>query len=566
MAHKIEIAADLTQPYTPPADANIETLRELAQSAQAAAIALLDGDNPSDEDIAKANWLASAIDTANVAADSLQASEDERKQSIEALKGRFQPTEPTETDDAVPAAPAEETIPEPVLAAGGPVTVPSLADIARTVGAPKIEARRRNVTLTAAADVPGFANGSELRPDQLGEAFEARARGYAGMAGRDGKSSANFASIHIDFDDALVASGASGDRFIDVTGVLDAAADEGNLAGGSLVAAGGWCAPSETLYDLLNMSTSEGLISVPEISASRGGLKWATGPDFGAVYANGGMFTLTEAQAISGATKPVFDIPCPSFTESRMNADGMYLTGDILSQRGYPEAISDYITKAQIAWQHYVSGKTIIDMVTGSVAVDMSSAAIQADFGATPNVLGALALQVEDMKYRGRLSRGQSVEVVLPYFARSIIRSDIAKRQGLSPDEFTISDAQIDALFTNLGVNPQFVYDWQDNIVSGGTANPFGGESTPASTWPQKFKALLYPAGTWARALTPVIELSTVYDSTLLTTNQYVALFTEQGRLTIKRGFDSRVVTLASNPSGLTSGFVAQTTPAPTPV
>lgn len=568
MAHKIEISEDLTQPYVAPEGATLEQLRELAQSANEAALALLNKDNVSDDDLAKANWLATAIDAVNESASGLEAAEAEKAATLEALKGRFTPADPQE--DADVAGQVEAPVAAPVadaavlVAAAHAAKAPSIAEIAAAQKRPDVANIRRTngvVSLVAAADVPGFGNGQALNIDELGKVFEARAKGFAGMAGTKGSTRpTGFANIVLAADESLVAS-ASDDN---IQEVLLHAVDERRLPGGSLVAASsqGWCAPSETLYDLLNVSTSDGLISLPEITVTRGGVKYALGPDFSTVYAGGGFTTLTEAQVISGTTKNVFNIPCPSWTDHRMGADVAYFTGDILSERGFPEGKTDYITKALIAFDHLTSANTIADMVAGSTAVALtSSAAPQADLGAVPTLLGALELQIEDMKYRNRLGRGQSVELVLPFFARGILRSDLAKRQGTDMSTVNVTDAQIDELFRDRGANPQYVYDWQENISTGGTANPFGG-ATAASTWPQTLKALLYPAGTWARALNPVIELSTVYDSTLLTNNQYVALFTERGRLTLKRGFDSRVVTLLSNPSGLTSGYVAQTHPA----
>lgn len=570
MAHKIEISEDLTQPYAPPADAPLDVLREIAQSANDTAIALLEkpGKDVTDDDLARANWLSAAVDATQASIAVVEQKEQERQNTVDELKGKFKPADPQADADisgqsAAPADAGAEPAALPLAAAA----VPSIGAIARSQSRPNVPTPSRGrVTLTAAADVPGFSNGQHLDLDpespHLGEAFIARARGLTGQRGA-GRVQSGFAKIVVDADPAVVASG-SGATSVNVMEALKNATDQKRLPGGALTAAG-WCAPSEVLYDPLNLSTAEGLISVPEISAPRGGLRWTTGPDFGTVYGNG-TFSLTETQAIAGQTKPVFNIPCGTWTEARMNADGIYLTGDILTEHSWPEGISDYIVKGQIAWQHKVSGATIADMVAGSTVKDLSG---PYEFGAIPTILGALELQAEDMKYRGRLSRNAPLEVILPFFARGIIRSDFAKRLDSDAGaSISVTDAQIDDMFAVRGLNVQYVYDWQDAIVTSGSGSgAMGSETTPVSTWPQTFKALMYPAGTWARALAPVIELSTVYDSVLLTNNQYIALFIEQGRLTIKRGFDSRVVTLMSNPSGVTGGYASPTNPqAATPV
>jgi len=49
-----------------------------------------------------------------------------------------------------------------------------------------------------------------------------------------------------------------------------------------------------------------------------------------------------------------------------------------------------------------------------------------------------------------------------------------------------------------------------------------------------------------------VIRLDTLYDSTKLKTNQYTALFSEEGILVAKRGHDSRKYTVPLDPYGRT--------------
>jgi hypothetical protein len=45
-------------------------------------------------------------------------------------------------------------------------------------------------------------------------------------------------------------------------------------APGALVAAGGWCAPSETLYSLADMGTLDGVLTLPNVTVKRGGIKY----------------------------------------------------------------------------------------------------------------------------------------------------------------------------------------------------------------------------------------------------------------------------------------------------
>ncbi len=111
--------------------------------------------------------------------------------------------------------------------------------------------------------------------------------------------------------------------------------------------------------------------------------------------------------------------------------------------------------------------------------------------------------------------------------------ADLSRRNG--GDYYASSaarDSEIISWFTTRGARPQFVYDWQDAFaptdVVGATPNP-PGSATPMFAFPAGVKFLVYPTGTWVRAVNDVITLNAIYDSTKLATNQNTQLFTETG-------------------------------------
>lgn len=325
--------------------------------------------------------------------------------------------------------------------------------------------------------------------------------------------------------------------------MIQAARREASLPGGSLVASGGWCAPSETLYDLCELESRDGILSVPEIGASRGGIQNTLGPTFQDIYTNTG-FSYTEQEAIDGdwdgqggGSKPCYQIQCPDFVDTRLNLDGVCITGGLLQARAYPELTQRILRGALVAHDHKMNGNFIGAQIAGSTAV-----ALPADqAGATAPVLTAIELQVEHMRTVHRMSRNASIEAVFPFWVRGVIRSDLSRRLGV--DLLDVSDQRINAWFTQRGIAAQFVYDWQD--VGTTAASAF-------TQWSTEVQFLLYPAGTWVRAGADVITLDTIYDSTLLGTNDYTALFSEEGWAAIKTCQDSRVVTVPICPDGAT--------------
>lgn len=399
------------------------------------------------------------------------------------------------------------------------------------------------------ADVPGFAADSDASFEDLAAALDRRLQGFnsgayaaAARAGRAMSERHSLAVVRKSFDErATVNSPESADA------AMAFAVNEKNLPGGSLVAAGGWCAPSETVYDLLEDESRDGLISLPEINVTRGGIKFTKGPKFADLYA-APSFNFTEEEAKAGkyaptsatdptnkvGPKPVYNVPCTDFEDVRLSAAGLHIQANLLQQRGYPELVARTIRGALVAHEHKMSERIIASMEKQSTAVSMDAGQI----GAAAPILTAIELQVEHYRYAQRLSRSTTLEAVFPYWVHGAIRTDLSRRQGV--DLIDINDARIDEWFKARGVNPQFVYDWQ----------ALTGDASAFKAWGASLKFLLYSAGTFVKGGQDVITLDTVYDSVLLGQNDYTALFTEEGYLVAKRGHDARVVTVPLNPNG----------------
>src|SRR5690606_4088160 len=148
------------------------------------------------------------------------------------------------------------------------------------------------------------------------------------------------------------------------------------------------------------------------------------------------------------------------------------------------------------------------------------------------SVLHAVELVALGYRQQHRMAFGATLEGIAPFWLRAALRADLANRTGV--DTLAVSDAQIDAHFAARGIRLQFVYNWQPLTIAAGTGTGPGGEGTGfgiATDYPATVSLLLYPAGTFVRGHGDIISLETVYDSTLLSTNMYTALFAEQDLL-----------------------------------
>ncbi|WP_158636100.1 major capsid protein [Tsukamurella sputi] len=433
---------------------------------------------------------------------------------------------------------------KPVVAGGRPVNLAELRRDRKTQ--PREQKAQAGATIVAAAEVRGFAAGAELTQDELTRVLHSKAQSYRGFgAGVVAKHSA--ASIRPNFPAELVTSVASEDE-----AVLDYACDDRRLKGGSLVAAGGWASPSERSYDLVPglQSATAGLLTVPEIQSRRGGIEYTRGIDFETVYGQDGIGEFqTEAQAEAGTTKLTYRIPKPSFVEVRAEAFYTQVAAGILQEKTYPEVSKDVVPKVLAGHAHNLNARSIADMVALSKVVPLQTHGPSA----TTALLNGIAFQIEDYRYRYLADPGLRLEVVLPQWAKEVIRADLALRETADGTPLQVSDAQINAFFTARNANVQWVMDWQD-IRTGGTT--FGGHTNGVPTtqaYPTTVKALVYAAGTFVRGRGDVISLDTIYDSRGLEKNDFLRLFLEEMYFMAWRAHHSRVVTLPTSVNGATA-------------
>lgn len=454
-----------------------------------------------------------------------------------------------------------------------PSVVPSVATITRVEQA-AVPAVRDGLSFSliapsdAARHAPGGApNGRYAAFSDLGHVLNDRA---TAMGSAKGVRSESFGLMTIRRNDTEFA--VDDQNVMRNIETLDRARDQKRLNGGtlleswrrsmvaaaggddrrmSLTAAAGWCAPSTTMYDLCEMESMDGLLDVPEITATRGGIRWTQEPTYAQMDAATGFGTLTEAQVIADTAKVCAEVPCPTFTDTRLNVAYTCITGSFLQLRGYPELMARWVRGQLVVHAHKLNEAIIAALVAQAGAV--TPIVLPAGDPVTSAVLSAVELAAEDIRYRNRMSFNSVIEVVLPHWIIPLIRADFTRRAFGDPG---LTDARIIEWFTVRNVRPQFVYDWQDGYSGAGATFP-GGDGTPpyiATLVPAgtAVQFLAYPAGSVVLARQDVINLRNVYDSTNLQQNLYTDTFFEEGWAPIYPCPDLRLYSAQTCPSGAT--------------
>jgi len=556
----VSLPADLTS-------LDDEELAQLEQDATAEFDAHVDS-NEGDPDarLARATELADYIDAVRTEQGTRAEAAAQRDQQAQALRDRVRPpqaegdedgTEGEGTAEVVEGEPvgvtasttviADRTSATSALLSGAPVPQatrklnPNLSDIKRN--APKVDgtARRRESVLVASAEIPNVSQGSRLPDmDALVAAMMGRARALPDAhAGVDRTPWYPVASMQLDHRFMLDMRATPEE----VNEVLTAAADVE-----ALVAAGGWCAPSEISYDFYNIVCEDGMIDLPTVGINRGGMRWPTSASYGDIVNN--FWTWNETQdvaAVTGTgqsgTKVCYRVPCPSFNEERLRCDGFCLTVGNLMSDAFPELIANHTRLLFAGHAHRMNTLRIQALLNAACTIEVTGHGV-AGAGVVAPVLSSLELSAIDMREKYRMCEDAVLEVVLPRWLRGAMRADLRRRTGI--DLLEVADARLMNMLDLLNIRVQWVTDWQ----IGTTGLPGG--TTPVVTWPTSVQFMMWPAGTFVLGRGLQLNLGVIRDSVLNATNDFTAEWMEECWLLACVGHEARTGTIAICADGTT--------------
>lgn len=444
----------------------------------------------------------------------------------------------------------------------------SLSAVRERAPQPKVPDRVTDA-ITASVDIPGVAAGQALPTmEALGEAFRAKAKAIPTTMAGQGASRHLVASMRNQYEHTID-NRTNPAQVEELWRSITRESNKGASAE-ALVAGGGWCAPSQINYDFFNIaSQAPRTIDLPGVGVARGGIRFPVSPAIGDVFfTNAGsnpasgmggfafafgngtdpwLWSETDDQlTVTGSVnKPTLRVPCPTFSEVRLECYGIALTAGNLTDDAYPESTQNFIRLLRAAYAHTINARLIGLMVAASTS---GSGTIGTAANAmVPALIDAAALAATD--YRARFAMGEDdvLEVVYPYWVLEACRADLGYKPGLQDMSLLrVMDAEITGLFTSRNIRPQFVSDWQ---VRG--ANQFGlPVASGIVAWPATVQFMIYAAGTFLHGTGLQLDLGVIRDSVLNAENDYTALWAEECHLIAKVGHESRIYTTVFNVGG----------------
>jgi hypothetical protein len=325
----------------------------------------------------------------------------------------------------------------------------------------------------------------------------------------------------------------------------------------SIVASGGWCAPTDVDYGLAQISEAGRPVrdSLPAFQATRGGLRVAqprTLADIDITYnASDADAAITvwdndTDEDPDGAVKGVQTIDCPTFSEYLTSAIVKRLRFGNMGARAFPENVANFNELAFAA--HARAAETVLlDSIKGaSTAVTVGQS-----FGASRDLIEAIKRAAAAYRSRHR-APNVVLRALVPRWITTL--GDVDLVRSLASDSRFVSDGE--AVFRSglavAGVNVTFY----DDTPTTGTSQIFGAQGAGALTaFPGTVQWGLYDEGHHLFLDGGTLDLGIVRDATLNSTNDYET-FVETFEGVAHRGIESLWITSTVCPDGTSAAAI----------
>jgi hypothetical protein len=458
-------------------------------------------------------------------------------------------TEPTEAEVAEVIAEAEAVveaeIAEPVVA-----SAPALGEIAKAApvkSRPRPAAPAKNYRIMGQnGEIDGFKGLAK----EMAETWNS---GTAGVYG----NRVRVARIAASYSEDRVLSEMDGSATEDKIDAVVAAGQNPASWTESIVASGGWCAPTDVDYGLVQISEAGRPVrdSLPAFAATRGGLRVATSPTLADIVTS---YDASDADAAisvwdnatdedpDGATKGVQSIDCPEFTEYLTQAIVKRLRFGNMGSRAFPENVAQF-NELAFAAHARVAETILLDGIKGaSTAVTVSQS-----FGAARDL--AEAIKRAAVAYRSRhRAPGVVLRAMVPRWITTL--GDVDLMRGLQSEAAFVAEGE--SIFRSAvavaGVNITFY----DDTPTTGVSQVFGAQGAGAlNPFPSTVQWGLYDEGHHLFLDGGTLDLGIVRDASLNSTNDYET-FVETFEGLAHRGVESLWITSTVCPDGTSSAGI----------
>ncbi len=339
-----------------------------------------------------------------------------------------------------------------------------------------------------------------------------------------------------------------------VTAALDAAARAHESAvrealanPSAITAAGGLGAPRDTDYTLPGFESTVRPVkaALPVFTTDRGGVRFVRPPQLASLNGAVGIWTVqndVDARTNTAVRKPALRVlPGGEIAVDVQAITNLLVFGNLMA-RAYPEFIQR-VTDLALAAHSRIAEQQLLTQL-GALSTSVSGGAGEGgNLGATRVLLPLLERAATGMRNRLRMPADAPLQVILPDWARGILRTDLALQE---PGDSTVgvTDADLARYLAARNLSPTWAMD-------GEAGQHFDPQNPgPVNAWPTEVVSYMFPAGAFQFLDNGKLDLGIVRDSTLNAANDHMT-FSETFEAVLFRGGEAFRINQAVTPSGI---------------
>jgi hypothetical protein len=303
---------------------------------------------------------------------------------------------------------------------------------------------------------------------------------------------------------------------------------------------------------------------LPSLQAERGGVRFVPPVAISSVTGATAIWTEATDANPGTATKPFLSMTCPNEVEVLVDAVPTRIRVGNFAGRFQPEMVDNFVQTAMAAAARIAELNLLTKISTASTPVSSGQL-----LGAARDLVATLDLAASAYRYRQRCGDTRPLTAILPSWAKSMVRADLAREQAhddAGSDPLAVSDARIAAWFATRNVSPIWTLDGLTAVTGGSGQVPyasqgFGAQGAGAQLldWPHTLTWWLFATGSFQFLDGGRLDVAVVRDSTLNATNDYEMLVEPFEGIAF-RGLESLQVVSSIRPNGSSASTVSTTT------
>jgi hypothetical protein len=252
------------------------------------------------------------------------------------------------------------------------------------------------------------------------------------------------------------------------------------------------CAPLEPQYDLACWNTTRRPVrnSMAGYAAPRGGATIYPSPTLQSITTGVGVWTAANDANPSATKLACQTIACATPVEYRIYGVYRCITIKNMLAMTFPELVEAYLNRLAAAHARLAEVQLLEAMATGATSLNTLTLGYNATVSITTTILNYLALYQESQRWDV-----PTMDAWMPRWVLFAIKADLMRRRNTSGDVLRApSDAEVAALFRDVGVEPHF---WLDT-PSWATPVPSLAVSGLLGQFPRNVEMLVAPRGKFA--------------------------------------------------------------------